>query len=150
MTTHVAPTEPIGLQVISAAESVSGALDRALTAAGGSLGVWLILVAASGKDQRHGAHPRVSVETGVDALGLSDDMHRMEVAGLVVRRTDAHDARESGVELTEAGKALFHRLLRVVVAYDARLRTGFTVEELDVFSSMLTRLRSTVAAEEPS
>jgi DNA-binding MarR family transcriptional regulator len=136
--------------VINAAQSVSGALDRALTAAGGSLGMWLILVAASGKHQRHSGHPELSVATGVDAAALSDDMHRMEVAGLMVRRTDSHDPPEPGVELTEAGRALFHRLLRVVVAYDARLRTGFTVEEIDVFSSLLKRLRSSVTAEEPS
>jgi MarR family transcriptional regulator for hemolysin len=149
MSTHAAPTEPIGLQVISAAQSVSSALDIALTAAGGSLGMWLVLVAASGKDQRHGAHSELSVATGDDAAALSDDMHRIEVAGLVVRRTDPHDPSESGVELTEAGRALFHRLLRVVVAFDARLRTGFTVEEIDVFTSTLERLRGNVAAGEP-
>jgi MarR family transcriptional regulator, transcriptional regulator for hemolysin len=150
MGVHTPPVEPIGLQVISAAQSVSGALDRALTAADGSLRMWLVLVAASGKDQRHGAHSELSVATGDDAAALSDDMHRMEVAGLVVRRTDPHDPRESAAELTEAGRALFHRLLRVVVAYDARLRTRFTVEEIDVFSNMLKRLRSTVATELPS
>ena len=135
--------------MISAAQSVSSALDIALTAAGGSLGMWLVLVAASGKDQRHGAHSELSVATGDDAAALSDDMHRIEVAGLVVRRTDPHDPSESGVELTEAGRALFHRLLRVVVAFDARLRTGFTVEEIDVFTSTLERLRGNVAAGEP-
>ncbi|MHB8487573.1 MAG: MarR family winged helix-turn-helix transcriptional regulator [Candidatus Dormibacteria bacterium] len=150
MSTHAAPAEPIGLQVISAAQSVSGALDRALMAAGGSLRMWLILVAASGRDQRHGEHSEFSTATGVDALALSEDMHRMEVAGLVVRRTDSPNPREPGVELTDAGRALFHRLLRAVVAYDARLRTGFTFEEIDVFSSMLTRVRRSVTAEEPS
>lgn len=140
----------MGLQVISAAQSVSAALDRALTAAGGSLGMWLVLVSASGKDQRHGTHSALAVATGADAGAWSDAVPRMEETGLVVARTDAGEPSDPAVELTEAGRALFHRLLRVVVAYDAQLRTGFTNEEIDVLSSLLTRLRSSVAADEPS
>ena len=145
-----ARTEPIGLQVINTAQLVSSALDVALTAAGGSLGMWRILVAASRKDQRHRAHSALSEAMGVDARTLSDHLHRMEDAGLVVRKPDPHDPLESTVELTEAGRTLFHRLLRVVVAFDARLRTGLAAENVDVFSSMLTRLRSNVALTEPS
>jgi MarR family transcriptional regulator, transcriptional regulator for hemolysin len=143
-------TEPIGLQVINTARLVSSALDVALTAAGGSLGLWRILVAASGKDQQHGAHSEFSEAMGVGANTLSDDVHRMEVAGLMVRNPDPQHSHEPRVELTEAGRALFHRLLRVVVAYDARLRTGLEAEEMDVLSTMLTRLRSNVASTEPT
>jgi MarR family transcriptional regulator for hemolysin len=138
------PTEPIGLQVINTARLVSSALDVALTAAGGSLGMWLILVAASGKVQRHGAHSDSSEAMGVGANTLPDDVHRMEVAGLVVRKPDPQHSHEPSVELTEAGKAMFHRLLRVVVGFDARLRTGLTPPEIDSFTSTLTRLRSNV------
>ena len=145
-----AGTEPIGLQVINTAQLVSSALDVALTAAGGSLGMWLILVAASGKDQRHGAHPEFSEAMGVGAGTWLDDVHRMEITGLVVRLAHQEHSHEPRVELTEAGRALFHRLLRVVVAFDARLRTGLEAEEMDVLSSMLTRLRSNVASTEPT
>jgi DNA-binding MarR family transcriptional regulator len=112
--------------------------------------MWLILVAASGKDKRHGAYPELSDAIGVDDWRLTDDVHRMEAAGLVVRQTDPQDPREPRVELTEAGKGFFHRLLRVVVAYDARLRTELTAEEIDSLSSTLQRLRSTVADAETS
>jgi DNA-binding MarR family transcriptional regulator len=87
---------------------------------------------------------------GVGANTLWDDVHRMEVAGLVVRKPDPEHSHEPKVELTEAGRASFHRLLRVVVAFDARLRTGLAAEEMDVLSSMLTRLRSNVASTELS
>ena len=146
---HTPPAVPIGLQVINAAQLVSNALDVALTAAGGSLGIWQILVAASGKDQRHGAHAAFSEAMGVGATALSDEAHRMEVAGLVVRKPDPQHSHEPRVELTEAGRALFHRLLRVVVAFDTRLRTGLAAEDIDVFSSMLTRLRSNIGSTEP-
>ena len=144
-----ARTEPIGLQVINTAQLVSSALDVALTAAGGSLGMWRILVAASGKAQRHGAHPAFSEAVGVVVWALSDDVHRMEVAGLVVRQPDPQKSDEPRVELTDAGGAL-HSVLRVVVAFDIRLRTGLAAEDMDAFSSVLTRLGSNVAAAEPS
>jgi DNA-binding MarR family transcriptional regulator len=144
------PTEPIGLQVINTAQLVSSALDGALTSAGGSLGMWQILVAASGKDQRHGAHQAFPEAMGVSAATLSKEVRRMEVAGLVVRKPDAHVSHGPSLELTEAGRALFHRLLRVVVAFDTRLRTGLAADDIDVFCSTLTRLRSNAASTEPS
>lgn len=143
-------TEPIGLQVINTAQLVSSTLDIALTAAGGSLGMWPVLVAASGKDQRHEAGPALSEAVGVDATTLSVDVHRMELAGLVVRNPDPDHSHAPEVELTEAGRALFHRLLRVVVAFDARLRIGLAAEDIDVFSSTLTRLGSNAASTESS
>lgn len=147
---HTPPAEPIGLQIINAAQLVSDALDVTLTAAGVSLGMWRILVAASGKDQRHGEHSAFSETTGVGANTVSDDVHRMEEAGLIVRNPDPQHPHEPGVELTEAGRALFHRLLRVVVAFDARLRTGFATQEMDMLSSMLMRLRSNLASAKPT
>jgi DNA-binding MarR family transcriptional regulator len=137
-------TEPIGLQVINTAQLISSALDVALTAAGGSLGMWRILVAASGKDQRYGGHSAFSQAMDVGARTWSDDVHRTEVAGLVVRNPDPQHSHEPSVELTEAGKAMFHRLLRVVVGFDARLRAGLTPPEIDSFTRTLTRLRSNV------
>ena len=66
----------------------SDALDVALTVAGGSLGMWRILVAASGKDQRYGGHSEFSEAMGVGANTRSHDVHRIEGAGLVVRKPD--------------------------------------------------------------
>ena len=149
MSVHRA-AEPIGLQVINTAQSVSSALDVELKAAGGSLGMWRILVDASGNDERHGAQSAVSEGVGVGADTLSDDVHRMENAGLIVRNPNPQHFHEPRVALTEAGRATFHRLLRVVLAFDALLRTGLAAEDLDVFSTMLTRIRSNIASTEPS
>jgi MarR family transcriptional regulator, transcriptional regulator for hemolysin len=145
---HVPPTKPIGLQVIDAAQVVGSALDAALTAAGGSLGTWLILVAASGKDRRHGDDSQLPEAMRVDTATLSDDVRRMEGEGLVVRKPDIQGGRVPGVELTEAGRASFHRLLRVVVAFDTRLRARLTGAEIDSFSSTLERLRGNISDDE--
>jgi MarR family transcriptional regulator for hemolysin len=144
------PIEPIGLQVINTAQLVSSALDSALTSAGGSLGMWRMLVAASGKDQRHGAHPAFPEAIGISTATLSDEVRRLEVAGLVVRKPDAQVSHGPNLELTEAGRALFHSLLHVVVAFDTRLREGLAADDIDVFSSALTRLRRNAASTEPS
>ena len=58
---------------------------------------------ASGKAQRHGAHPAFSEAVGVVVRALSDDVHRMEVAGLVVRQPDPQESNEPRFELTDAG-----------------------------------------------
>jgi MarR family transcriptional regulator for hemolysin len=105
---------------------LSSALDDALTLAGGSLPIWRVLV--SQKDQHPGSH-----EVRSDAMGLaeatwSEEVERMEMAGLVARKPAPEHLPAPGFELTEAGDSLFGRLLRAVVAFDARLRTGLTLE----------------------
>jgi MarR family transcriptional regulator, transcriptional regulator for hemolysin len=147
---HTPPAAAIGLQVINAAQLVSDALDVALTTAGGTLVMWRILAAASGKDQWHGAHSEFSESMGFGANTLADDVRRMEVAGLVVRTPDPQHSHDRRLELTEAGRALFHRLLRAVVAFDTRLRTGLAANDIEVFSSTLTRLGSNAAPPEPT
>jgi MarR family transcriptional regulator for hemolysin len=69
----------------------------------------------------------------------------METAGLVTRTRDPGNRRVHRVELTEAGEAVFQRLLATVTAFDKRLRTGFTDEEIAVLSGMFLRLRISVA-----
>lgn len=136
------PTDPIGLQLIGVAQSLSDALDDALTLEGGSLSTWRVLV--SGKDQHPGAHPEGNEVGGVGGT-WSDELSRLESAGLIVRSSDPQNAGVPGVELTEAGEALFHRLLRAVVAFDRRLRAGLTDQEVAAVSSTLARLRGNLA-----
>ena len=48
--------------------------------------------------------------------------------------------------LTDEGEALFATLLTAVLAFDRRLRAGFTAAELDVLRGLLGRLRANVSA----
>jgi MarR family transcriptional regulator for hemolysin len=50
------------------------------------------------------------------------------------------------VELTPAGAALFERMRAVVVAFDKRLRRGFSADELDALRESLERLRTNVGS----
>ena len=135
--------EPIGLQLTRTAKGVSRAFDDALAEKGGSLPMWLILVSLKG--QRHGAQRELAEAVGVEGPTLTHHLNRMETAGLVTRTRDPANRRVHRVELTEAGEAVFQRLLATVIAFDARLRTGFTDEEISALGSVFGRLRANVA-----
>lgn len=137
---HSAPTEPLGLQVIGAAQLISAALDNALRAAGGSRATWLVLVAASGKDHNRQSHGEMSDQS-------SGDLRRMVADGLIVFSPDPHNPAAHSPQLTGAGRELFHRLLRAVVAFDKQLRTGLTDAQITALNITLRRLRDNVATE---
>jgi MarR family transcriptional regulator for hemolysin len=136
-------TEPIGLELTRTAKTVSRAFDRALAEAGSSLPVWLVLVSLKG--QHHGAQRELAEAVGVEGPTLTHHLNRMESAGLVTRTRDPDNRRLHRVELTAAGEALFASLLSTVIAFDERLRKGFTDRQLDALSDALGRLRANVA-----
>jgi MarR family transcriptional regulator for hemolysin len=136
-------TEPIGLDLTRTAKTVSRAFDRALAEAGSSLPVWLVLVSLKG--QHHGAQRELAEAVGVEGPTLTHHLNRMESAGLVTRTRDPDNRRLHRVELTAAGEALFASLLSTVIAFDERLRKGFTDRQLDALSDALGRLRANVA-----
>jgi MarR family transcriptional regulator for hemolysin len=72
----------------------------------------------------------------------------MEAAGLITRTRDPANRRVHQVELTEAGEAMFQRLLGAVTAFDQKLRRGLSNNELDRIGSMLNRLRANTSAPE--
>jgi MarR family transcriptional regulator for hemolysin len=139
---HAPTTEPIGLQLLGTAQMIGRAFDDALSAAGGSLTMWLVLVSLKG--QRHGRQQLLAEAVGVEGPTLQDHLNRMENAGFVIRTHDPVAVKAPRVDLTGEGETLFRRLLRAVVGFDARLRAGFTDQEITALRSTLERLRSNV------
>jgi MarR family transcriptional regulator for hemolysin len=131
-------TDPIGLHLARAAKSVSRAFDAALTEAGGSLPVWLILVSL--KSQQHGAQREIADAIGIEGATLTHHLNKLEAAGLVTRRRDPANRRVHHVELTKAGDALFFALLERVVAFDRQLRAGVDEADLEQLRLLLDRL----------
>jgi MarR family transcriptional regulator for hemolysin len=143
----VRPTSPpIGLQLTSVARSVSRAFDEALTEAGGSLPVWLVLLNL--KSRRPANQRELAEAVGVKEATLTHHLNAMEAGGLITRRRDAANRRIHVVELTEAGEDAFLGLRRAAVAFDQRLRVGMTGDDLASFESMLDRLAHNVGTEE--
>ena len=138
-------TPPIGLHLSAAARAVTRAFDEALSEAGGSLPVWLVLlnlkVRRTIANQRELAHA-----VGIREATLTHHLNAMESGGLLTRRRDPENRRVHVVELTEAGEAAFARLRDAAVAFDRRLRRGISAEELGEFERLLDRLAANVAA----
>jgi MarR family transcriptional regulator, transcriptional regulator for hemolysin len=141
---------PIGLQLTRAARVVSRAFDDALSQAGGSLPVWLVLLNL--KTRRVANQRELAEAVGVREATLTHHLNAMEREGLLTRRRDANNRRIHVVELTEAGEDLFTRLRDDAVAFDRRLRRGLSADELDALGGALERLAGNVgaAAEAPS
>src|SRR6476660_1273191 len=99
---------PIGLKLARTAKAVSAAFDDALTAAGGSLPIWLILISL--KTQRLGNQRELAEAVGIQGATLTHHLNAMESAGLLTRRRHPDNRRIHIVEPTEAGDAMFHRL----------------------------------------
>src|ERR1700760_4397243 len=119
---------PIGLALSRASRIVGRAFDEALTDAGGSLPVWLVLLhlMAGGV----ATPPPLADTIGLREATLSHHLSAMEAGGLITRRRDERNRRVQVVELTDDGRAQFARLRDAAVAFDARLRAG--VSDADV------------------
>ncbi|MFF6955570.1 MarR family winged helix-turn-helix transcriptional regulator [Streptomyces sp. NPDC088197] len=133
---------PFGTHLTRVAKVVSGQFDAALTAAGGSLPVWLILMSL--ETTRFGNQRGLAAAIGIHGATLTHHLNAMERDGLLTRRRADDNRRVHVVELTETGHALFLQLRDAAVDFDRRLRLGFTPAELAAVSAALDRLASNV------
>ena len=134
---------PIGLQLSRAARSVSRSFDDALADAGGSLPVWLVLISL--KSQEPDNQRDLARAVGITEATLTHHLNAMEAQGLVTRRRDPANRRVHLVELTGAGEAAFVRLRDAAMAFDQRLRHGFSHDEIAGLEGLLGRLEANVA-----
>jgi MarR family transcriptional regulator for hemolysin len=139
----VTPHPPIGLVLTRSSRAVSRAFDERLAAAGGSLPVWLVLLALKTRPVR--SQSQLAEVVGIRGATLSHHLDGMEAAGLVTRRRDPASRRTSLVELTDAGTELFGRLREAAVEHDRRLRAGLSDEDVAHLATLLERLATNVA-----
>jgi len=133
---------PVGTLLANVAKSVSRAFDLTLTDAGGSRPMWLILIALKAEPS---AHQRQLAESiGIQEATLTHHLNAMESSGLLVRRRDPVNRRVHVVEPTDAGDAMFHQLRKSVAAFDKRLRTGLSEDDVGQLERLLDVLQSNV------
>jgi len=140
---------PIGLQLARTAKVASRAFDEALTAAGGSLPVWLVLISL--KTQRLGNQRQLADAVGIQEATLSHHLNAMADQGLLTRERDPANRRVHQVRLTDVGEATFIRLRDAAIEFDQRLRAGISATELATLGRLLGRLaeNATAPAGEP-
>jgi MarR family transcriptional regulator for hemolysin len=136
---------PLGLHLTRVSRAASRAFDDALAEAGGSLPVWLVLVSLKGGGLA--SQRELAEAVGVKGATLTHHLNTMESAGLVIRRRDPANRRLHRVEMTPDGDALFYRLRDAAMAFDKRLRTGFSESEVTQLETLLTRLRDNVTPD---
>jgi MarR family transcriptional regulator, transcriptional regulator for hemolysin len=132
---------PVGLQLALTAKLVSRAFNDVLAKAGGSLPVWLVL---SSVKQEHRTQLDLAHAIGIEGPTLTRHLDGLEESGLVVRLRDTGDRRAIRVELTEAGERLYARLLKDVIAFNARLTAGMNDQELGRVNRSLAQLAENV------
>ena len=129
---------PIGLQLAHSAKHVGRAFNDALAEVGGSMPMWFILTNLQGAAWR--TQHELARALHIEGPTLTRHIDGLEEDGLVVRRRDATDRRAVSVELTDAGRTKHAELLRAVQAFNRRLLSGFSVEEIDELRALLARL----------
>jgi MarR family transcriptional regulator for hemolysin len=134
---------PIGLQLAGIARVVSRAFDDALAEAGGSVPVWLVLIAV--KRRQRANQRELADAVGIQGATLTYHLNAMEAAGLVIRRRNPENRRTHTVELTPGGEALFLRLRDAVQAFDRQLRSGLREVDIAQLERLLGRLRANAA-----
>jgi MarR family transcriptional regulator for hemolysin len=131
-------SEPIGLHVARVAKTLNRAFEDELAAAGGSLPTWLILLSL--KSGRPDTQRELAAAVGIRGATLTHHLDGLERAGLVTRTREPANRRVQRVELTAEGDAAFHRLRKVAMHFDERLRSGLSQKELAGLGALLDRL----------
>jgi MarR family transcriptional regulator, transcriptional regulator for hemolysin len=133
---------PIGLQLFTTSKSVRRAFDRALSTAGGSIPMWLVLTNLKSAQWR--SQHELARAVGIEGPTLTRHLDQLEAAGLVRRVPHPDDRRAVRVEPTEAGLALHARMLEVVIAFNRRLTAGLSQSDLARLRELLDALEANV------
>jgi MarR family transcriptional regulator for hemolysin len=131
------------MHLAQVAKVVSRTFDDALSEAGGSLPIWLILITL--KSRRLANQRQLAAAVGIQGATLTHHLNAMEAAGVLIRRRDPDNRRVHLVELTPAGDALFRRLRQTAAAFDERLRAGMSERDVARLNTLLGRLRDNAA-----
>lgn len=129
---------PIGLILSRTAKSVSRAFDDALTAAGGSRSTWLILLSL--KTRPTANQRQIADAVGIRGATLTHHLNGLERDGLLLRRRDPENRRTHLVELSATGEEMFLQLRTAAMAFDSRLRSGLSGEDVAVLARLLLKL----------
>jgi MarR family transcriptional regulator, transcriptional regulator for hemolysin len=125
-----------------AARIVGRAFDEALTEAGGSLPVWLVLLNV--ETGQASTQRSLAATLGLREPTLSHHLATMEADGLITRRRDDANRRVQMVALTDEGRARLRRLREAAIAFDRRLRRGIDDADLARVDEILARLSANV------
>ena len=144
MVKPVAPlVEPLGRQLVFTAKAMREAFEDTLTAAGGSLGTWVVLSALS--DVGCMSQAALASHVHLEGATITHHIDRLEAAGLVRRQLDPNDRRVRRLELTHAGAELHTQLLAAVIELQQHVLAGLGTPERAALQKTLDTIQSNLA-----
>jgi MarR family transcriptional regulator for hemolysin len=136
---------PIGLQLARTAKVVGRAFGAALAEAGGSVPMFLVLTNLVGGETPTQQDLARALE--IEGPTLTRHLDGFERAGLVTRTRDEADRRAVRVAITQTGRDRHATLLRAVIAFDRRLRSGLADDTVDELRTQLGQLARNARAD---
>jgi DNA-binding MarR family transcriptional regulator len=88
---------------------------------------------------------RICQVIGLDKSAVSRALQGLESAGSIQTTPDPDDKRRVTISLTNHGKQLHDRVLRVALERERRLLEGLSAKEVDVLVGLLNRLNKQVS-----
>jgi DNA-binding MarR family transcriptional regulator len=93
-------------------------------------------------EQEGRTHSELAAALHVQPATITNMLRRMEEAGLVERRPDAHDHRVSRVYLTAVGREVESKVRAALSRLDDEVMRGFSPEERADLDGYLLRMRN--------
>ncbi|NQD55660.1 winged helix-turn-helix transcriptional regulator [Pseudomonas sp. CM25] len=88
---------------------------------------------------------RICQVIGLDKSAVSRALQGLESAGSIHTTPDPDDKRRVTISLTNQGKQLHDRVLKVALERERRLLEGLSAEEVDVLVGLLNRLNKQIS-----
>jgi len=136
------PREPLGRHLVFTAKAVREEFEQTLTAAGGSLGTWIVLSAVS--HEGIVSQTMLASRMQVEGATITHHVDRLEKLGLVKREIDPTDRRVRKIELTPEGVRLHKTLLAAAKQFEEALLAGVSERQQADLSRTLDRIRANV------
>lgn len=106
----------------------------------------LIAVIAEGQAMTQQA---LCARTQMDKVMVSRTAVALAERGLIARQDNPDDQRSHLLSLTAAGRTLYDSVAPKALELEARVFAGFSADELEQFTAMLTRIEHAAAALDP-
>ncbi|MBB5518727.1 MarR family winged helix-turn-helix transcriptional regulator [Amphiplicatus metriothermophilus] len=125
-------------RIVALGHALSRRLGRAYADENLAIPEWRVLAVVSQAAAM--AARDVAAMTPMDKMAVSRAVASLEEKGLVLRKPDPNDRRVSMLYLSAKGRALFARVARLALDFEARLMEALDEDEARTFRAALDKL----------
>jgi MarR family transcriptional regulator, transcriptional regulator for hemolysin len=149
---HDPNKESVGRLLVLTAKTAREVLDARLQAAGASHAAWLVLHALINHQAEGSSQRALADHLWIEGPTMTRHLDRLEAGGLIERRPDPQDRRNTLVHSTPEGKRVLVRLTAIMEKAQEDILAGLTPSEIDTLTKLMQRVRDNVerAAERES